>query len=71
MGSRYVTFDGFTQRYGAGRTTAYALLSDGKLRAVKCGRRTLIEVASADEYFAALPAASIHCYRAAKPEIVA
>ena len=46
------------QRYGLGRTTLYALLARGALQARKLGGRTLIDLAAADAYFAALP-----CYQ--------
>jgi len=43
------------ERYDIGRTQLYRLLNDGAITAVKFGRRTLINVASADAFFAALP----------------
>lgn len=43
------------QRYGFGRTTAYELLKDQKIRAKKLGAKTLIEFASVDAYLASLP----------------
>ncbi|MBF9151653.1 helix-turn-helix domain-containing protein [Novosphingobium jiangmenense] len=43
-------------RYGFGKTTAYELLRDKKIRAKKLGAKTLIEFASVDEYLANLPA---------------
>ena len=43
------------ERYDIGRTQLYRLLNDGAITAVKFGRRTLINVASADAYFASLP----------------
>lgn len=42
-------------RYGFGKTTAYEMLRDKKIRARKLGAKTLIEFASVDEYFATLP----------------
>lgn len=42
-------------RYGFGKTTAYELLRDRKIRAKKLGAKTLIEFASVDEYLATLP----------------
>lgn len=41
---------------GQSRTRIYNLLSEGKLRAVKSGKRTLILAASLREYVASLPA---------------
>lgn len=43
-------------RFGFGKTTAYDLLRDKKIRAKKLGAKTLIEFASVDEYLASLPA---------------
>lgn len=43
-------------RYGFGKTRAYELLRDKKIRARKLGSKTLIEFASVDEYLATLPA---------------
>lgn len=43
-------------RYGFGKTTAYELLRDKKIRAKKLGAKTLIEFASVDEHLASLPA---------------
>ncbi|MCY1670190.1 excisionase family DNA-binding protein [Novosphingobium sp. SL115] len=42
-------------RYGWGKTLTYELLRDQKIRAVKCGRKTLIEFASVEEYLTTLP----------------
>jgi hypothetical protein len=41
--------------YGIGRTKLYELMNAGAIRAVKLGGRTLIDVASADAFFEALP----------------
>jgi excisionase family DNA binding protein len=46
----------FCRRYGIGRTTAYAEIAAGRLRAVKAGRRTLISEDAAESWLAALPA---------------
>ena len=37
-----LSIDGFCKLYGLGRTFAYEQIKQGKLRAVKCGNRTLI-----------------------------
>ena len=58
-GKVYATLPQFCERYGAGRSTAYRLIGQQKIRAIKLGRRVLIEIASADAYFASLPAAPI------------
>lgn len=40
---------------GSSRSALYEALKLGKIEARKCGRRTLISVASLDEYLASLP----------------
>jgi hypothetical protein len=50
---------GITRRYGIGRSSVYELMAQDKLRAVKFGKKVLIDVASADALFASLPAAKI------------
>jgi excisionase family DNA binding protein len=54
-GQRALTIDEFCRRYGIGRTSAYAEIAAGRLRAVKVGRKTLIIVDDAEEWLAALP----------------
>jgi hypothetical protein len=61
--------DGLTPRYasiprwceisGLGRTVTYRLLGDGVLKAVKVGRRTLIDVRHGLLWMAALPSAQV------------
>lgn len=48
----------FCERYSVSKGAVFALLRDGKLRRVKNGRRTLIPVESADEWWASLQKAS-------------
>lgn len=55
----YLTVDAFRARYGIGTTLTYEMVADGRLRAVKLGRRLLIDAASARELFAALPAPAL------------
>jgi len=45
----------FCDRYGIGRTTAYAEIKEGRLRARKCGRRTIIADDDGDEWLQHLP----------------
>lgn len=45
----------FCRRYNIGRTTVFALISNGELEARKCGSRTLISRAAGEKWFAALP----------------
>lgn len=40
---------------GSSRTTLYEALKNGRIEAKKCGRRTLISVASLDDFLASLP----------------
>lgn len=42
-------------RYGIGRTKLYELLGDGSLKGRKLGAKTLIDVETADDFFASLP----------------
>jgi excisionase family DNA binding protein len=53
---RALSIDEFCQRYGIGRTTVYAEIKEGRLRARKCGRRTIISDDDSDEWFRHLPA---------------
>jgi excisionase family DNA binding protein len=57
-GPRMMTVRAVTQRYGWGRSKTYQLLGEGKLKAVKMGRRLLILVDSCDAVVAALPQAT-------------
>ena len=66
MDPRYLTIEGFTARYGIGRTRIYYLIAGGDLHAIKCGRRTLIDAPAAEAWLATLPPANIHCHRAHK-----
>jgi excisionase family DNA binding protein len=52
---RYSTINEAVRRYGTSRSTLYLLIKQRKIRAIKRGGRTLIDVASADAYFDALP----------------
>ncbi len=38
------------KRIGVGRTTFYGLMSEGEIKAVKIGRRTLIPIAELERY---------------------
>ena len=44
METKFATIGTWTEMTGIGRTTTYGLLTDGTLRAVKAGGRTLIDV---------------------------
>jgi hypothetical protein len=45
--------------FGCGRTHVYSLLGAGKIHAVKSGKKTLVEMASARAHFESLPSARI------------
>jgi excisionase family DNA binding protein len=44
----------FCERYGPGRTTAYQEIKLGRLRARKCGRRTIITEDDAEDWLRSL-----------------
>lgn len=50
----------FCRAYGVGKSTAYELIAEGTLNAVKMGKRTLIVEESAAHWFNSLPATSTH-----------
>jgi len=52
---RAMSIEEFCDRYGIGRTTAYAEIKEGRLRARKCGRRTIITDDDGDEWLQHLP----------------
>jgi hypothetical protein len=56
---RYVTIAGWCQLSGMGRTSTYAALGRGDLRAIKAGTRTLIDVQRGLAWLETLPAAII------------
>lgn len=55
----YITIRDWTALTGIGRGKTYDLLSSGTLRAVKAGKRTLIDMATGRAYLASLPTATI------------
>ncbi len=59
MHPKFTTIEGWTALSGIGRTKTYELLGEGKLRAVKAGKRLLIDVEHGLAFMAALPAAVI------------
>jgi excisionase family DNA binding protein len=52
---RLLTVRQTTQIAGCARTTLYRLISEGAIRPVKVGRRTLIVASELDEWIASLP----------------
>ena len=53
---RAMSIDEFCQRYSIGRTTTYEEIKQGRLRALKVGKRTLIAEDSAEDWLRRLPA---------------
>ncbi len=51
----YLPIPGAVAYTGSSRTSLYEALKLGKIKARKCGRRTLVSVASLDEYLNGLP----------------
>jgi excisionase family DNA binding protein len=52
---RAMSIDQFRTRYGVGRTTTYEEIKLGRLRARKCGKRTIITEDDAEEWLQHLP----------------
>ena len=52
---RAMSIEQFCQRYDIGRTSAYAEIREGRLRARKRGRRTIIADDDADNWLQRLP----------------
>ena len=68
---RYAPLSVWCPLSGMSRSTTYEALGDGRLRAIKLGNRTLIDVEHGLAYLASLPAAKIRSrYRAAEQETV-
>lgn len=53
---RAYTIQSFTEEFGVGRTTTFAEIAAGRLRAVKARGRTLIPSDAAEAWLAGLPA---------------
>jgi excisionase family DNA binding protein len=53
---RAVSIGGFCQRYCIGRTTVYEEIKQGRLRARKVGKRTIICEDDAEDWLRQLPA---------------
>jgi hypothetical protein len=50
-----ISIRAFCQAYSVGRSLAYRLIADGSLVAKKAGAKTLIDRASAERWYNALP----------------
>lgn len=46
--------DSFAKLFSIGRTKIYEEIREGRLRALKCGRRTIITAQAADEWLQSL-----------------
>lgn len=49
------SIESFAEAANIGRTSIYEAIRDGRLKAKKCGSRTLIPASAADDFFANLP----------------
>jgi len=56
---RGLSINRFGEVYGPRRSLTYQLIAEGKITARKIGRKTIIDVESADRWFASLPEADI------------
>ena len=52
---RAMSVDEFCRRYRVGRTTTYQEIKEGRLRARKVGKRTIIGDTDVEEWFRRLP----------------
>ena len=52
---RAMSIDEFCQRYRIGRTTTYTEIKEGRLRARKCGKRTIITDDDSEDWLQRLP----------------
>lgn len=59
MDQRAYDMKSFCERYGIGRTRAYAEIGAGRLRAVKLGSKTLIRVEDAEAWRDSLPSLEV------------
>ena len=57
MAPMYASVQDLTTIIGLGRTSIYEMLARGELRAIKIGKRTLVDVAAARQFMAAQPVA--------------
>jgi len=55
---RAMSLDEFSNRYGPSRTKTYEEIKCGRLRAVKCGKRTLVTEDDAEAWLRSLPSAA-------------
>jgi hypothetical protein len=53
-------FEEFLRNYKCGKTKAYEEINEGRLRALKIGRKTIVTRADADAWLASLPELPTH-----------
>lgn len=56
---RYCSVSEWCRISGLGKTTVYAMMADGRARAIKVGRRTLIDVPFSLGHLASIPAVQL------------
>lgn len=56
MKAELLTIPEFCKSVNLGRTVAYRLINEGKVKAVKLGKKTLIPRSALDDFIASLPA---------------
>lgn len=56
MQSELLTVMEFCQAVNLGKTSVYKLINEGKISAVKLGKKTLIPKSAVNEFIASLPA---------------
>lgn len=66
MEPKFATIETWLSLTGLGRSKTYYLLADGTLRAIKAGKRTLIDVEHGLAWLRSQPAAEVRCIRARK-----
>ncbi len=64
MQPQFASIDNWSVISGLGRTKTYYLLAEGHLRAVKAGKRTLVDVQHGLAWLRAQPVAEIRAKRA-------
>ena len=66
MEPKFATIETWLALTGLGRSKTYYLLAEGTLRAIKAGKRTLIDVEHGLAWLRSQPAAEVHCNRSRK-----
>ena len=61
--AEFGNFDLISRRFGISRSKTYELIGQDRIRAVKCGKRCLIEIASVRRYLLSLPGPDVRHHR--------